>query len=431
MRMKKYSHRHHWFPTQRIHYAWIVLGALTLIMIITSGLRSVFGVFIPPLESEFGWDRTSLSGVAALSLFLLGGVAPFVGRLADQWGPRRVIGLSLLALGVGTVASGFVTALWHLYLTAGILMAVGAGGIGMSTAAVIAARWFATRRGLVMGIASGAMSAGQLIIFPLATGLTLSLGWRESFLWLGVGLFVIAIPIAIWLIRDQPTGGLRPYGVKENRVDPKHHQSSERVARISVLMAASVPTFWLLAATFFVCGYTSGGLILTHFIVWSAGAGFSQMTAAKALGLMGGMNMLGTIVSGWLCDHFGRKVPLASYYFVRGISLLLLMFVDTTASLYLFAILFGLNYISTVPPTTIITANVFGARSVGELSGWIFLSHQVGAALGATFGGWLFDWSGSYTIAFFSGGVLAIIAAALTAAIQDRPIPQSIQPVPA
>jgi predicted MFS family arabinose efflux permease len=196
----------------------------------------------------------------------------------------------------------------------------------------------------------------------------------------------------------------------------------EPVVRISLFTAMTVPTFWLLVATFFVCGYTTGGLILTHFVSWSTATGFSHMTAAKALGLMGGMNMLGTIASGWLCDHFGRKIPLAAYYLFRGVSLFLLIFVESTLSLYAFAILFGLNYISTVPPTTTITANVFGARSVGELSGWIFFSHQIGAALGATVGGWFFDGTGSYNMAFFSAGVLAVAASGLTLLIQDRPL---------
>ncbi|MEK7837376.1 MAG: MFS transporter, partial [candidate division NC10 bacterium] len=136
----------------KLHYGWIVLGAVVLIMITASGLRSVFGVFIKPMEAEFGWDRASLSGAAALSLLLVGAVGPMVGWLADRWGPRRVMILALAVLGIGTMLSSRVTSLWHIYVTAGVLMAVGAGGMGMATAATIAARWFESRRGLVLGL---------------------------------------------------------------------------------------------------------------------------------------------------------------------------------------------------------------------------------------------------------------------------------------
>ena len=198
--------------------------------------------------------------------------------------------------------------------------------------------------------------------------------------------------------------------------------------RVSVTEAAQVPAFWLLVATFFVCGYTSSGLVLTHLIPHSMEHGFSEMAAAQALGVMGAMNILGTVASGWICDRFGRKGPLAFYYFFRGLSLLFLLYVWNVPSLQLFAAIFGLNYISTVPPTTTLTANIFGRYSVGELSGWIFFSHQVGAALGAALGGWIFDWTGSYAWGFVSASVLAILAAGLSLMIKEEPMSPRARP---
>ena len=405
-----------------IHFAWVVLGAVMLVMVTASGLRSVFGVFIKPLEADFGWDRVSLSGAAALSLFLLGAVGPIAGRLADRWGPRRVLALALLVLGVGTIASSRVENLWHVYVASGILMAVGAGGAAMSTASTVAARWFETRQGLVIGLLGGAMSAGQLIIIPLAMGLTVSYGWRQSYLWLGLGLLVVILPLSTWLVRDDPQEkGLAPYGAG-HAVPARGTSPRSSEARVSVTEAARAPAFWLLAATFFVCGYTSNGLVLTHLIPHSMEHGFSQMTAAQALGVMGAMNVLGTVASGWICDRFGRKGPLAFYYFVRGLSLLFLLYVWNIPSLHLFAAVFGLNYISTVPPTTTLTANIFGRYSVGELSGWIFFSHQIGASLGAAIGGWIFERTGSYTWAFVSAAILAVVAAGLALLIREEPV---------
>ena len=164
----------------RIHPAWVVLVAVTVCMMASSGLRSVFGVYIKPMEAEFGWTRGALSGVAAVSLLLLGAAGPLAGRLADRWGPRRVIGLSLIMLGVGAIGTAAIGALWQLYLTTGVLMGIGSSGLGLATGSVIPARWFEARRGLAIGIAAGGMSAGQLVIIPLAAALMLWFGWRVS-----------------------------------------------------------------------------------------------------------------------------------------------------------------------------------------------------------------------------------------------------------
>jgi predicted MFS family arabinose efflux permease len=329
-----------------------------------------------------------------------------------------VIFVSAIILGVGTLLTARVTALWQVYVTAGVLMALGSGGVGMSTGAAMAARWFEGRRGLVMGLIGGAMSAGQLVIVPLAVWLTVSYGWRQSFVYLGILLLVIALPLTLVLRDDPAQRGLAPFGAGS----PAPGAAAPAESRTSVTDAMQVPAFWLLAATFFVCGYTSNGLVLTHLVPHAAEHGFSEMHAAQALGVMGAMNILGTVASGWICDRFGRKGPLAFYYGVRGLSLLFLLYVWNVPSLHVFAAVFGLNYISTVPPTTTLTANIFGRYSVGVLSGWIFFAHQCGAALGAALGGWIFQATGSYSWAFISAALLAFLAVPLTLAIKETPV---------
>lgn len=406
----------------RIHYAWVVLSVLAVVLIATSGLRAVFGVFIKPLETEFGWSRTSLSGAAALSLFVLGAIAPFVGRLADLWGARALVCGGIALLGIGTLVSGRVSELWHVYIVLGLLPAVGSAGAGFTTAIPLVVQWFDSRRGLVIGIAGAAMSAGQLVVVPLAMWLTLRMGWRQSFLWLGAGLLVLILPPAIALIRSDPRDkGVAPYGAGAlGAATESAARSSER--RVSIAKALRCPSFWLLAGSYSVCGYTSGGLIGTHLIPHAVEHGFSEMAGAQALGLTGAMSIVGTIASGWVCDRFGRKGPLALYYALRGLSLLFLTIVRDVPSLLLFAVVFGLNYFSTAPPTTTLTATIFGRNSVGELSGWIFLFHQIGAALAAAIGGWLFDQTGSYSWAFVSAAFLAFIAAALTLSIREESV---------
>ena len=406
---------------KRLYYGWVVLAAVVFVMLGGSGIRAVFGVFIKPIEAEFGWTRQQLSGAAALSLFVLGAVGPTVGWLADVWGPRRVLLLATAVLGVGTILASFVGHLWQMYVSAGVLMAAGAGGLGIATTATVAARWFVARRGLILGILGGAMSAGQMLVVPLSMLLISLYGWRASFLWLGVGILVLALPVILTFVRDDPADkGLKPYGAGTASGAAFGGATDER--RVPVSEAMQVPAFWLLASTFFVCGYTSNGLVLTHLVPHAAEHGFSEMHAAQALGLMGAMNIVGTVLSGWICDRFGRKGPLAFYYCVRGLSLIFLLYVWNVPSLHIFAAVFGLNYISTVPPTTTLTANIFGRLSVGALFGWIFFSHQVGSALGAWAGGAIFDATGSYSWAFLSAAVLAFAASGLSLLIKEVPI---------
>jgi MFS family permease len=396
-------------------------------MLVASGIRAAFGVYIKPMEHELGWTRSGLSGAAALSLLLVGAVGPFLGRLADGWGARLVIVVCLLLLGGGALATAFVQQLWHLYVSAGVVMAIGAGGLAMTTGSSVITRWFDARRGLVFGIAGAAMSAGQLIVIPLATALTLVYGWRTSYLWLGVGSLVLLLPIVLAFIKNGPEDrGLRPYGATGAAQTSAEVAALQRAGRVSVVDAARVPQFWLLMATFFVCGYTANGIVGIHFMPHALDHNFTEIQAATALGVMGAMNVVGTIASGWICDRFGRRGPLAFYYFVRGLSLFFLLYVWNVPSLHVWAAIFGLNYISTVPPTTTLTANIFGRYSVGELSGWIFFSHQVGSALGAALAGWVFEWTGSYAPAFVSAAIMAIIASGLAlmireATVQTRP----------
>jgi MFS family permease len=417
---------------RRVHPAWIVLGALTVCMMAASGLRAMFGVYVKPMEAEFGWSRTALSGVAAVSILLLGASGPLIGRLADRWSPRRVIAAALVVLGLGAVASSAIQTLWQLYVTMSVL-ALGAGGVAMTTGVTVVTRWFEERRGLALGIAAGGMSAGQLVVIPLAAAITVWFGWRSSFFWLGIGVLLLVVPLGAWLVRNAPEDrGRSAYGAR--RASPGALRAASAAPagrRVSFGEASRSPQFWLLMSTFFVCGYTTFGIVVTHFMPHALEHHFTEFQASSALGVMGAMNVIGTVGSGWLCDRFGRRGPLATYYFVRGLSLVFLMYVWDVPSLHLWAAIFGLNFISTVPPTTALTATIFGRTSVGELSGWIFFAHQAGGALGAALSGWIFEATGSYSSAFMLAAVLAIVAAGLALAIREEPVTEQPVAVPA
>jgi predicted MFS family arabinose efflux permease len=177
--------------------------------------------------------------------------------------------------------------------------------------------------------------------------------------------------------------------------------------------------FWLLAISFAICGFTTTGLFQIHFIPHGIEQGFSQMTMAVSLGLMGATDIIGTIASGWVCDRFGKRWPLAIYYFLRGISLILLPYVGSTEHLMLFSAIYGLNWLSTVPATSTLTADLFGKQNVGVVFGWILFSHQIGAALGSYSAGYMHSLAGNYTLVFMASGVFAIIATGLVFSIRN------------
>jgi MFS family permease len=407
----------------RAHYAWVILAGVSLALLAASGVRSAFGVFIKPMEAEFGWDRTALSLVVALGFVFNGASGPVVGRLADRWGSRIVLASSGVLLGVGALSAALIVSLWQLYATVGVILAIGAGAASTGVAAVVVTRWFESRRGLALGIIGGAMAAGQLLVIPLAMGLTMRWGWRTAFVVLGVAFLAVVLPLVLGVIRNNPHDmGLTPYGAAARVPGPVG--ASPPVSdepRTTLSGAIKTAPFWLLAGSFWVCGYTSSGLIMTHLIPHATEHGFHGGQAAQALGVMGAFNIVGTIASGWICDRFGQKVPLAAYYGLRGVSLLFLPYVGTLPGLFAWAVVFGLNYISTVPATTALTAKIYGRYSVGELSGWIFFSHQIGSAVGSLAGGYLYDRFGNYTVAFHSAAFVAFAATLMVMAIRERP----------
>jgi predicted MFS family arabinose efflux permease len=245
--------------------------------------------------------------------------------------------------------------------------------------------------------------------------LVLQIGWRTSTLILAGAAAVLLLPVLLLLRNDPADLALAPYGA--NAIPQPAPLAEGGVIR----RALRVPEFWLLSASFFICGATSNGLIGTHLIAHAIDHGIPEVTAADTLALMGTMNFIGTIASGWLTDRFNPRKLLACYYAFRGLSLLLLPFVSSPGGLAVFAVLFGLDYIATVPPTSALTADIFGRKHVGSVFGWIFCAHQIGAALAASLGGLARVITGDYGPAFLTAGILAIIAGLLSLRIGRGP----------
>ena len=394
----------------RPHYAWVVVAVTFLALLVAASVRAAPGILILPLEKEFGWDRATVSGAIAISILTFGLGGPLSGTLIGRYGPRKVIlgGSVLIALGLGAFLA--VHELWQLFLFWGIVVGLGTGAVGNVLGATVAHRWFRTQRGLVIGLFGAATSAGSLIFIPAMAALSVSVGWRGAIVLLIIACVAVLVPVAIFM-RDRPAdAGTRAFG--EGRiVTAAERADDERTTPLRSAVRSA--DFWLLAGSFFICGYTSNGLIGTHLIPHAVEHGFTAVTAASAVGVMGAMNIVGTLSSGWLSDRFDNRKLLAGYYAFRAISLAALPLVIEARGLYLFAIVYGLDWIATVPPTANLTAKIFGRASLGTIYGWIFFSHMAGAAIAAYLGGFFHEVLGDYHLMFISAALLGFIAAGL------------------
>lgn len=408
-------------------YGWLVVALSFITALATSGTRSALTVMILPLEAEFGWNRAGIVMAASMGLFLQGLMSPLGGWLMDRFGPRRMILTSLTLLVIGITATTQMRQLWQLVLFWGVITGIGAGLLGGVLGATVANRWFVTRRGLAIGILSSANSSGQLIFLPLLMAVIVIAGWRGSIL-VVVGFALTLMPIIAFLMRDDPAEvGLKPLGLGETGTSATGQQdrnpsAAQMVRTTSITEAVKTPTFWYLCGCFFICGATSAGLIGTHLIPHVVDQGFPEVKAAATIGVMGAMNFVGTMLSGLMTDRVQPRKLLAIFYSLRGVSLFILPHVTTFPGLFVFAIIFGLDWFATVPPTIAITADTFGKRSIGRVYGWIFLSHQVGSASAALGAGMLYNWFGDYRLAFTIGGVLGLIAGVAALRMPDRPV---------
>ncbi|MHA7285658.1 MFS transporter [Arthrobacter sp. MDT3-44] len=413
---------------RRIHPAWIVAAVAFLTLVGAAGFRAAPSVLMVPLEQEFGWSRGILSLAVSINLVLFGLTAPFAAALMERFGVRRVTSFALLVIGAGSALTVFVREPWQILLTWGILIGIGTGSIALVFAATIASTWFVRRRGLVVGILTAGSAAGQLVFLPVMAVLVEAANWRTASLVIAAGALVV-IPLVLLWVHDSPADiGVRPYGAPpgadgaEEPAAPRAAGSTNAAVRaLRALRAASHHrTFWALALGFAICGATTNGLIGTHFIPSAHDHGMPTTTAAGLLAVVGIFDIVGTIASGWLTDRYNPKVLLAAYYLFRGVSLFVLpalLAATVRPPMVIFIVIYGLDWVATVPPTVALCRSAFGAD--GPLVfGWVFAAHQLGAAAAAVGAGLIRDTTGEYTIAWFGAAVLCVVAVLLTVLVR-------------
>ncbi|RJO69492.1 MFS transporter [Nocardia panacis] len=404
------------------HPAWMVACVGFVALIGAAGFRSVPGVLLDPLHEEFGWSHGTIGTAVSLNMLLYGLISPFAAALMDRFGIRRVVAGALVLVAAGSGLTVFMTQAWHLVLTWGLLVGIGVGSMSMPFVATITGRWFVKHRGLVTGVLTAAGATGQLVFLPMVSSLAHAHGWRLPSL-IVAGAALAVAPLVLLFIRDYPSDmGVTAYGAEpDSSVGVRTSVAGGASRALTVLATiARTPGFWLLAGGFAVCGATTNGLVGTHFVSAAHDHGMPPTTAASLLALVGIFDVAGTIFSGWLTDRVDPRYLLLGYYTLRGLSLLILpsLFApDTQPSMWVFIIFYGLDWIATVPPTVALCRSLFGDDGPVAF-GWVFASHQVGAAIAAMGAGFLRDLQGSYDLAWYLAGGLCGAAALMSIGIR-------------
>lgn len=410
---------------KRIHYSWVILF-IAFFSIITAGIiRSSSGVFIVPFEMDFGWERSTISFAFAISLLLYGISGPFMAALIEVLGLKKMMILAMATLLGGILLTFFMEKPWQLVLIWGIIIGLGSGLFLTVLSPYIANQWFEKKRGLALGILTASTATGQLILLPLLAVMVESYSWKWA---MGLILFLSIVMLAIILLfmKNSPQEvGLLPYGQEEASAKKKIEQKKNpiTIAFQTLFEAVKVKEFWLLAGSFFICGLSTSGLIGTHFISYCIGFGFTAVTAASMLSLMGVFDLIGTTLSGWLSDRFDNRWLLFWYYSLRGASLMFLPFALSDGSylfLIIFSVFYGLDWIATVPPTINISRQIFGMEKSVVVYGWIFAAHQLGSAVAAGGAGIIYKVFNSYSWAFALAGMFCILASLFVIVIKKQ-----------
>ena len=404
-----------------LYFGWYVCAATVFVAFVTTGARSSFGIFIIPLEEEFGWSRFMLSSAVGTGFLVNGLTQPFVGRLFDQFSGRTVIMVGLVIAGLATASLSLTFNYLFLFFVFGILLSTAMSAASVTNTMALLAKWFHRRRSTVLGINVAGASLGGLTLVPFGMFLLQATSWRVTWAALGLIILVLALPMVYFFIRNDPADmGLQPDGDTEEAIPANQLERKRGPIEVEKWSESfrSWP-MWQISAAYTVCGITTG-MIAAHFVPYAIGQGLSGTLAALAFGVMMALNVVGGLGAGFLGDRFGRKNLLAAVYVLRGIAFIFLLLFPGATGVWIFALLAGFSWIASVPLTTSLTADVYGLRALATISGISFLCHQVGSFVSILAAGLLFDITGSYTLPFAIGGALLFPAAISAFSVRER-----------
>ena len=397
---------------------WIVVGALFAMLGIVITARNSIGLMMPFWQEDLGWTYGMVSSAGAAMLVVMALGAPVAGYILDRYGAGLVYATGMTLVGAAFILCSFMTEPWQLFLLFSIVGGMGFAVISPSLVSATVAQYFEEKIGLATSVATSGSTGGQLALMPLFAVLITALTWRPSFVAVGV-LILAAMVVVQLLIRD----GSR-------RARPTTGTATRNIGA-TLRQLAGDRTFWLLAGGFFICGFTTAGVIKIHLIPYAVSCGFPPLESATAYGVMSFFSLVGMIGYGYLSDRMHRPMLLASIYFMRALTFILLMHIaGSTPALFIFATLFGIFDYATFPIVASLVASHIGRHVMGITMGLIFGGHSLGGALGSFMGGYLFELFARYDWVWITSVGLAALAGILTTLIaENRARPAA--PVPA
>ncbi|MGX5665724.1 MFS transporter [Rhizobium daejeonense] len=399
--------------TARPAMPWLIIIAGSLVAMLTFGPRSAMGFFQLPMLNDTGWDRSTFGLAMAIQNLCWGLGQPIFGALADKYGTGRMLTLSGVLYALGLFVMAHADAPVWLHIGGGVLVGLGvaSGSFGIILSA-FARNVTPEQRSLAFGIGTAAGSAGMFLFAPLSQGLISAFGWSDSLVYLG--LMMLIVPLLAWPLRGNAKSGTQSRSEVEQSVG---HALREAFAHKSYL---------LLASGFFVCGFQVA-FITAHFPAYLGDIGIDARYAVIAMALIGFFNVIGSLASGVIGQRYSKPYFLAWIYLARSLAVtLFLVLPQSPTSVIAFAIVMGLLWLSTVPPTNALVAIMFGTRHLGLLGGIVFLSHQVGSFLGVWMGGYLYDKFGSYDVVWWFGVALGIFAAIVHWPIRESAVERGL-----
>jgi MFS family permease len=393
-------------------YGYVIVIAIFITMVFAAGINFAFGVFFNPVRTEFGWTSAMTAGAFSLSVIIQGLMGIVMGGLTDRLGPRLVMTVSGIILGLGYFLMSQISNLWQLYIYYGVIIGLGTSS-GYVTPLSTVARWFNIKRNLMTGIVLIGMSLGTLVAPIVSERLIITYSWRTSYIISAIALFIVVVAAAQFLKRDPSTVKQEPDG-KIIEVQSE----SLNTAGYSLKEAIIKKQFWLFAGAELCFGVILFS-ILVHIVSHSTSVGLSPAAASFVLAALGLFGILGRIVLGNVGDRLGNKIVYIIGFILMAIALIWLVFTREAWQLYAFSAIFGFAFAGMETSESPMTAWLFGLKSHGLVFGTIILSFTIGAAVGPLMTGYIFDVTGGYQLAFGILAAVGIIGLSLTAFLKS------------
>lgn len=396
-----------------------VLVACFVVLLFNSGARFAMGLMLYPMAQDLGWSRSTLSLTVTVFMLVSAGALPFVGRLVDLLGAGNVLGVSVAISVVGLASMGLIETPWQALLLYGVVFALGSAGTSITPIGVLLSRWYPHRMGMANSIAISGMGMGQLLIISVLASQLAQLGWRGSFVALGIATLLCVLPLVLATSRLRspdaaPATAPGPDGIGGEAV------GAGRGAR-TLREALASRRLWLLLSIYAICGFQDF-LVATHVVAFALDEGVDRLLAGNMLAFMGLAGLLGVLVSGALNDRFGPVPPTALCFLIRIVLCALVLSSREPAAIVGAALLYGSTFWITAPLTVIFAREVSVAALLGTVSGLITMVHHSAGGLGALFGASIYDHYGSYHVAFVVLMGSSVVALCLTLLIGRRPV---------